>query len=386
MFEPLSRLFGADLMPHGYCLLWLPEILWLHVISDALITLACFVIPAALLHFVLRHRHEVPFVAVLLLFGAFITACGVTHAFGIWTIWHATYGIEGLFKLATALLAMTAALVMISILPKALVLPAPAELARVNRRLEREIAERRRVERELRRARDQLQCRVEQRTAALSAANEQLRKEVRERRQVEEQLRHLAQHDALTGLPNRVLLRDRLTQAMARADRERRRIAVMMLDLDNFKHVNDTLGHPIGDRLLRVVAERLSSGLRATDTVARLGGDEFAIVQTGLERIDGAAVLAQKLLDALGRPVEIDGSEVDTSASIGISVYPDDSVEPADLLARADMAMYRAKSEGQARYQFFAPEMVQAARRRKALEHDPCAPPRPAAGALPVAA
>lgn len=299
--------------------------MWLHVISDVLVALACFAIPAALLHLVARRRREVPFPGLLLLFGAFITACGVTHALGVWTVWHGTYGIEGLLELASAMMSVVIALVMIPILPRAL---------------------------------------------ALSAANERLRREVRERRQTEERLRHLAQHDALTGLPNRVLLRDRLVQAVAKAHRERRRVAVMMLDLDDFKRINDTFGHPLGDRLLRIVAERLSAGVRASDTVARLGGDEFAVIQTGLEGIDGAAVLAQKLLDALGRPIELDGHDIHIGGSIGIAVHPEDGAEPADLLAHADMAMYRAKREDEARYRFFAPEMIRAAKGRRTIGGD----------------
>jgi diguanylate cyclase (GGDEF)-like protein len=195
--------------------------------------------------------------------------------------------------------------------------------------------------------------------------------DVTERLRAEDEIRRLANHDGLTGLPNRRLFLDRLQQALAVAQRqEGHRVAVMLLDLDHFKDVNDSLGHPVGDQLLCAVAGRLQTVLRASDTLARLGGDEFAVIQSGLQRSYGAAVLAQKLIDALAVPFRIDGNEIHTGTSVGISVYRDDGDEPEALVQRADMALYEAKEGGRARFRFFVPAMNEAATARKQLEAD----------------
>ncbi|MGE0383775.1 MAG: diguanylate cyclase [Gammaproteobacteria bacterium] len=170
----------------------------------------------------------------------------------------------------------------------------------------------------------------------------------------EEQMRYLAHHDSLTGLSNRLLFQDRLDQALIRAARERGRAALLFLDLDGFKQVNDTLGHAAGDELLRMLADRIREVLRRADTAARLGGDEFVVVLADLQSNDDAALLAGRLLEALATPFEIDGRSVPVSASIGIGVYPDDGTDRKALLEAADAAMYRAKAEGRNRYRFHA--------------------------------
>lgn len=194
------------------------------------------------------------------------------------------------------------------------------------------------------------------------------------RKRAEEEARRLALHDPLTGLPNRVLLLDRVGQALARARREAHHVAVMLIDLDGFKEVNDTLGHAAGDRLLRGVGERLAAVVRASDTLARLGGDEFALVQPGVRRRDDAAALAAKLLSTFGDPFELDGQEVQVSASLGIALLtPDDEeVEADELLRRADLALYRAKQEkrGGRRIRLFEPAMEREARARRTLERE----------------
>ncbi|MHB8847247.1 MAG: GGDEF domain-containing response regulator [Burkholderiales bacterium] len=164
---------------------------------------------------------------------------------------------------------------------------------------------------------------------------------------------HLAQHDALTDLPNRVLLNDRMIQAMALAQRQGKQLAVMFLDLDHFKHVNDTWGHAAGDELLQSVAKRLRGSVRSSDTVCRQGGDEFVILLAEVEDSHDAAHAAQKILAALAVPHVIGGVELTVTMSIGISVYPDDGQDVDTLIQRADLTMYCAKESGRNNYRFF---------------------------------
>ena len=187
---------------------------------------------------------------------------------------------------------------------------------------------------------------------------------------------HLAQHDALTDLPNRILLNDRLGQAIALARRQGKQLAVMFLDLDRFKHINDSLGHAVGDHLLQSVAKRLTAGVRSSDTVCRQGGDEFVILLADVEHAGDAALSAQKILAALTVPHRINQRELHVTVSIGISIYPQDGQDADTLIKSADTAMYHAKEGGRNNYQFFEPEMnVQAVERhtiegglRRALE------------------
>ena len=187
---------------------------------------------------------------------------------------------------------------------------------------------------------------------------------------------HLAQHDALTDLPNRILLNDRLGQAIALARRQGKQLAVMFLDLDRFKHINDSLGHAVGDQLLQSVAKRLTAGVRSSDTVCRQGGDEFVILLADIEHAGDAALSAQKILAALTVPHRIDQRELHVTVSIGISIYPQDGQDADTLIKSADTAMYHAKEGGRNNYQFFEPDMnVQAVERhsiegglRRALE------------------
>jgi len=169
----------------------------------------------------------------------------------------------------------------------------------------------------------------------------------------EARIRHLAEHDHLTGLPNQVLLRDRLKQAMAHACRRGDRVALLFIDLDRFKLINDTLGHQMGDKLLRHVAERLRSSVRGDDTVSRQGGDEFVLVLQEIGEMTDVAHLAAKFLDILSDDYDIDGERLSITPSIGISVYPDDGATVEDLIKHADTAMYYAKEKGRANYQFF---------------------------------
>jgi len=173
-----------------------------------------------------------------------------------------------------------------------------------------------------------------------------------ERKRAEERLIYLAQYDHLTGLVNRTLFRDRLTQALARSKRKKQPVGLMLLDLDVFKAVNDTLGHDIGDQLLKAVAERLKSCVREVDTVARMGGDEFTVLLEGASGEQDIARVAERILEAIAQPLVLDGHAVSVTASIGITVYPFDDHGIDDLLRHADTAMYRAKGHGGNHYRF----------------------------------
>ena len=185
-----------------------------------------------------------------------------------------------------------------------------------------------------------------------------------------EEAHHLALHDTLTGLPNRALLAERLEQALAQVQRHTTMLAVLCLDLDRFKQVNDTFGHPVGDALLRAVAGRLRGCVRSCDTVARLGGDEFAIIQAPLGRVDEAGTLAQRIVETLSEPYDLSGHRVVVGASVGIALAPVDTADVGHLLKMADIALYRAKSDGRGLFRMFEPGMDLKLQARRALEFD----------------
>lgn len=195
----------------------------------------------------------------------------------------------------------------------------------------------------LRQSIETLEQRVQERTR-------ELQDEVTERRRAEEMLRHVASHDGLTDLPNRSLMMDRLDNAVSRARRDNKKCAVLFIDLDGFKPINDRLGHDMGDLVLRETANRLVSSIRDTDTAARFGGDEFVLVLTNLEKAGDAAPIAQKVLDALNVPIELNGKMESVGGSIGIAVYPDHASSAEALLKQADSAMYAVKEGGKNNY------------------------------------
>jgi diguanylate cyclase (GGDEF)-like protein/PAS domain S-box-containing protein len=194
----------------------------------------------------------------------------------------------------------------------------------------------------------------------------------------EEQFRKLAHYDIITGLPNRALFYDRLSHAIAQAKRNRCALAVLFIDVDRFKHVNDTFGHAAGDLLLKQVSERLTRCVRSDDTVGRLSGDEFAIVLSQLAAPEDAATVAAKVVEELNRPFQLEGTELFVTASIGITVFPTDSEDQDTLIRNADVAMYRAKDRGRNNFQFYTPEMNRRTREmlnmegelRRAIERD----------------
>jgi len=182
------------------------------------------------------------------------------------------------------------------------------------------------------------------------------------------QMAYMAKHDALTGLPNRTLLSDRLAQAMVLARRHRKKAAVMFIDLDHFKRINDTLGHEVGDQLLRAVSGRLLACVRHSDTVSRQGGDEFVVLLSEVDDADAATVLAEKAIRTMAEPVEVGGNVLHVTLSIGISIFPDDGEDEDSLMKSADVAMYAAKQAGRNRYRCFAPAMNQEAAERQQFE------------------
>ena len=194
-------------------------------------------------------------------------------------------------------------------------------------------------------------------------------RDITERTYAEEQIKHLAYHDALTNLPNRLLFKDRLTVALSHAQREGARLAVLFLDLDRFKVINDSLGHNIGDQLLQAVAARVQSCVRDSDTVARLGGDEFTVLLPRLHRSDDAAPVAAKIIEAVRYPFHIEGREFFITTSIGISLFPEDGTDAESLIKNADTAMYQAKEVGRDNYQLFNALVNANALQRIALEH-----------------
>jgi diguanylate cyclase (GGDEF)-like protein len=192
--------------------------------------------------------------------------------------------------------------------------------------------------------------------------------DVSEARQMATQLSYMAQHDFLTDLPNRMLLNDRLKQAISLARRHGHRIAVLFLDLDRFKHINDSLGHVLGDQLLQAVAMRLKACVRRSDTVGRQGGDEFVLILSELDVPENAAGSAAKLLAALNVPYHIGLHDLHVPASIGVSIYPDDAADAETLINNADTAMYQAKENGRNTFQFFKQEMIVRAVERQFIE------------------
>jgi len=195
-------------------------------------------------------------------------------------------------------------------------------------------------------------------------------RDVSKARAMAAQMTHSAQHDFLTGLPNRMLLNDRVNQAITLAPRHSKKVAVLFLDLDGFKHINDSLGHPIGDKLLQSIAKRLVDCVRSSDTVSRQGGDEFVVLLSEMEQSEDAAISAMRLLQAVAEAHTIDQHDLHVTTSIGVSVFPDDGMDAETLIKNADTAMYQAKENGRQSYQFFKSPMNVRAVERQSIEEN----------------
>jgi diguanylate cyclase (GGDEF)-like protein len=217
-------------------------------------------------------------------------------------------------------------------------------------------------------ASDNLMAMLQQANAHLVIATIEAHKLAEQVQAAKIDLDHLAHHDVLTELPNRILFQDRLNQAIESARRQGRQLAVMFMDLDQFKHINDSLGHAIGDQLLQSVAQRLVGCVRHSDTISRQGGDEFVLLLSTIEHAEDTALSAQKMLAALALPHHIDGHDLHISVSIGISIYPDDGQNAEILIKSADTAMYYAKDNGRNNYKFFEQDMNARAVLRQSTE------------------
>ncbi len=233
-----------------------------------------------------------------------------------------------------------------------------------------DVTERRNAVEHLRQLNEELEQRVLARTDELARAVIQLKEEVDERLRAEERARHLSLHDVLTGLPNRRLLHDRLAQSISQARREGWQVAVMFIDLDRFKNVNDSFGHAVGDELLREMGKRLTSLVRESDTVSRVGGDEFVIVLPHAQAGADIAPIAANLVAKISEPYVLGGRELRVTPSIGVSIFPDDSDDPVKLLGFADAAMYHAKANGRQNVQFYTKTMSAVLQARLRLEND----------------
>lgn len=314
-----EELLNGDFMPHGHCLLWRPDLLILHVGGDIATVIAYFAIPIALISLV-KARKDLEFDSVFIMFAAFIFLCGITHLISTINIWHGYYYIEGLAKTLTGIVSLATAGMVWKLLPAVRAIPSRHEVLVNNQALQD-------AEEDLLEANRLLEARVKQRT---------------------EELKKLTITDPLTGVKNRRGLIDKLDQELDRCLRYNHNLSILMVDLDNFKAINDTHGHHAGDAVLIAAAGTMEKLVRAVDTVGRYGGEEFVVLLPETSA-SGALNLAQRVCESLAAEAVSSTSEpIKFTCSIGVAEW-DKSSSSADLLKRADQAMYQAKRLGKNR-------------------------------------
>lgn len=309
----LSDLFDGSFMPHGHCLLWRWDLLFLHVGGDLLTAIAYALIPIALIHLV-RKRDDLKFDRLFLMFAGFIGFCGITHVFGLINIWHGYYYLEGIVKLFTGLISMTTATVLWKLTPKILQLPSAAMLSQRNAEL---VA----AQQELREINATLETKIEERT---------------------QELRIQAHTDPLTNISNRRAIMSDLQREMERCKRYQRSCSILMLDVDFFKHINDNHGHQVGDEILVQIAQNILTTCRQTDYVGRYGGEEFLIVLCEVDQQQAYELAERIRTNIAGLKLSID---VNLTCSIGIAGLVDGQ-DIAAFIKQADDAVYLAKKRG----------------------------------------
>lgn len=312
----IDKLFDGSLMPHGHCLLWRHDLLFLHVGGDILTAAAYLIIPAALFYLV-RRRSDLAFNRVFILFAAFILLCGLTHMVSILNVWHGFYYIEGFLKLATGMVSITTAVVVWKLAPKALTIPDRYALIDSNNALTE-------AQESLQRVNLKLEQRVKQRTA---------------------ELEKLAITDELTGINNRRALLQQLEIEINRSKRNQQTFSMIMIDLDHFKSINDQHGHAGGDNVIRHACDIFSSLTRVVDTVARYGGEEFIILVPNTSA-SAAATLADRIREKIeSETAVVDGKAIKYTASFGICEYQQRFVGQ-EMIDCVDKALYAAKDQG----------------------------------------
>jgi diguanylate cyclase (GGDEF)-like protein/PAS domain S-box-containing protein len=442
-------------MPHGYCFMWNPHLLALHVSSDACIGLSYFLISGLLGLMVLQNRHLIPFGWMFVAFGSFIVACGATHLMAILVLWRPYYWLEGEIKLITAVVSLATACLLPTVMPRIhrllvdakataqakeqreqaytftrsiiesstfaiLVTDASGMITNMNPAAERllwftpgEMLNKASIlsffdPQEIASQADMRSAELNENVASgFDVLTIKVRKglldegewtmirkdnakipvhvtvtsltvgthregymftafDITERLRSQEYIRHIATHDSLTGLPSRILFRDRLEVALSRAKRFGEEIAVLMVDLDNFKRINDTLGHHAGDEALIVTAQRLRQSIRKTDTVARMGGDEFMVILSDIQR-NNVDQVAHSILENVSMPISLGSHEVYITASIGLCVAKHES-DVITLLKHTDIALYKSKVEGKNQIHHYSDDMAHATVERLQLE------------------
>jgi diguanylate cyclase (GGDEF)-like protein len=315
--EFFTFLFDGRFMPHGHCLLWRPDLLFLHVGGDVITGISYFVIPGALIYLV-RRRDDLAFDRIFLLFAAFILCCGITHMITALNIWQGYYFIEGGAKLITGLISLITAIMIWRLMPRALAVPSNTELRAKNEALA-------------------------QAEAQLLEANQFLEQRILERTH---ELQKAATTDSLTGIHNRGELMKHLDNELERCRRYEEDFCVLMIDMDNFKSINDRYGHQTGDRVLIKAADIFQKACRTTDVVGRYGGEEFLVLVPNTT-VDEAHVFAERIRTELEHhEIELEnGSRLTTTCSIGITRFQS-GIDAEQLLHDADMALYMAKVDG----------------------------------------